>query len=210
MKKSFYWWARRNLGLWILFLFAPTSFAQEISSTNLSGIYLTKEDFTNNRISFAHEVDSRNYLHIDLNNSVFLIRNELPTKFRYGECFGYHYRGSKYRAFGVRWSWVTDIGYYKIEDEGALTIYSRKGHHKSPNAVFYFYSLSADSPILRLNIKNLKKEFPENHELVLSLKRHRSSLKKRQGNHLVVNNIIIAYNKIPRSNGNPPGYSDKN
>ena len=189
MKKSFCWWGGRNLGLRILFLFASaSSFAQEMSSANFSGIYLTREDFTNNRISFAHEINSINYLQIDLNSNIILIRNGRATKFRYGECFGYHFKGSKYRAYGARWTWLTDIGYYRIEDEGTLIIYSKRGHDKSPNAIFYYYSRSADSPIVRLNIKNLKKEFPDNPELVLSLKRHRTSLKKKD-NHLVVNNI---------------------
>ena len=190
MKQSFCWWAGRNLGLWTLFLLAPTSLAQEIPSANLSGIYLSKEDFASNSISFAHEIDSKHYLQIDLNRNIILVRNDITTKFGPGECFGYHYRSDKYRAYSERWSWRTYIGYYKIEDEGTLIVYSKRGHHKSLNAIFYYYSQSADSPILRLNIKNLKKEFPDNPELVGQLKKHRSSLKKRRGNHLVVNNII--------------------
>ena len=190
MKQSFCWWVGSNLGLWILFVFVPTSFAQEITSGNSSGIYLTKEDFTNSSISFAHEIDSRNCLQIDLNSNIILVRNAIATKFRYGECFGYHYKGDRYRAYSVGWSWFTYIGYYKIEDERTLIIYSKRGHHKSPNAIFYYYSRLADSPIFGLNIRNLKKEFPDNPELVGKLKKHRSSLYKRRGNHLVVNNII--------------------
>ena len=198
MKKSFCWWGGRNLGLRILFLFAPaSSFAQEMSSANFSGIYLTRKDFISSSISLAHEIDPINYLQIDLNGNIILIRNGRATKFRYGECFGYHYKGSKYRAYGVRWTWLTDIGYYRIEDEGTLIIYSKRGHHKSPSAIFYCYSRSADSPIFRLSIKNLKREYPDNPELVLRLKKHRSSLTKRKGSHLVINNIRASLKTLP-------------
>lgn len=186
----FQWLKKESKILVLLLCLTSGVFAQDFTE-DLMGIYLSREDFILNKISHLQRIDSVHYLQKDFNGNVLLNSNGVVTKFAHDDIFGYHYEASKYLAYGKKENWLSPSGYLKIEDEGTLVVYSQKGgHFKTAHSTFYYFNRSIDLPVKRLTIKNLKNEFPQNPNLISSFKKHRTSLTKRKGNHLVVNNII--------------------
>jgi hypothetical protein len=173
--------------------------AQNPPIDNLIGVYSTKEDFIANKISYQHERDAANDLKVDVNENILLRHEGVIRKIKHQEVFGYYYQGQKYVAYGVRKSLFTDIGYYKVEDEGILLIYSIQSYRGNGNQSFYLYSRTIDSPVKRLTFRNIKNEFHDQPEFIVELKKYKSvsrdrfNMKDADDDHKVINNLLKKY-----------------
>jgi hypothetical protein len=175
--------------------------AQNPPIDNLIGVYSTKEDFIANKISYQHERDAANDLKVDFNINIILKRKGVITKIRHGEVFGYYYQGQKYITFGIKRNLFSDIGYYKIEDEGLLIIYSEPGYRQNADHVFYFYSRQLDSPVRRLTFSHLRSDFKENQAFIDSLRKYRHTAKDRlnmkdcTGDEKIINQLLKEFSR---------------
>jgi hypothetical protein len=182
---------------WLVVLLSVTdSWSQQQKSDNANGLFLTKEDFLSNKVSFLQERDSLDDLREDLNENIVLIRNGKKTIYRHDAIFGYYYNGSKYIGFGKHKNWFSDVGFYKIEDEGVLIIYSEPGYRQNADHVFYFYSRQLDSPVRRLTFRHLRSDFKENQAFIDSLRKYRHTAKDRLdmkdclGDEKIINQLL--------------------
>lgn len=156
---------------------------------NLNGIYLTNEDFRRDVLKRPHITDSLNFIFVDWAGDLILVRNGHHTQVSIDSIFGFHNGTSKYRTYTKSTTVFRDRGYYKVEDEGAIIVYSRRGWRDTAHSTFYYYSMNSDSDIIWLNRRNLRKLFRHEH-LSRSLRKNRSRLYERDGQHLVINNIL--------------------
>jgi hypothetical protein len=148
--------------------------------TCFAGVYLSERDFLNNTVS--HKIDKSvegNKLEFimpaDLTLTLKLETENSTLKFAPGEIYGYYNCGSKYRySPGTELNAQED--YYKILEGGELVLYSSEFVSGSE----IFYSLDLVSPIHRLTMKNLEKDFERFPEFMKELK----SLNKRAKNGL--------------------------
>jgi hypothetical protein len=135
--------------------------AQKSPPAMASGIYLTAQDFRENKLSSHAVTDSRNSLHQHSDN-VILVRDGKKSKLSFGKLSGFYKDGFRYRAHGSRKRLFSTYGYYKIIDESGLIIYSKySAPHKSGGRMWYYYSVSIDSPIKSLTPANLQKDFAD-------------------------------------------------
>lgn len=157
--------ARNTLIIAYLFLGISFSYAQ----TSMQGIYLTADDFTNNKISY-HPVEGKkyklhlnnffnpSYLKISIGDSTFEIQKD--------RIFGYRDKENNvYRFY--------DKNIYKILNPSeTILLYSKTalgGYKNLQSIVSYYFSSNAGSSIQTLTIWNLKNAFPNDtafHELL--------------------------------------------
>lgn len=87
----------------------------------------------------------------------------------------YHEGNSMYRSFVDNKKFLSLTGIYKIEDTTHLIIYSQPGIYKTSNTVFYYFSVSMDSPIMRLTSRKLKR-MHQNTSVLRDVRQHRSGI----------------------------------
>lgn len=146
-----------------------TSFSQNNCSCD-AGVYLTKEDFIANRLSYKINTGIKGYafkfpMPADWKLTIKITNPDTTLKFKPGTIYGYYYCGSVFRySPGVELYAPED--YYKIMEAGGIVIYT---------SVFVsgdepFYSINLTSPIHRLNLKNLEKDFNDQPAFVTAVK----------------------------------------
>lgn len=134
-------------------------------SIEVSGVYLTEDDFKHNRLSETAAIDSRNYIVVAL-NKLKCYRNGQPMSFRLRDIYGYYQYGKKYRAFRRR-TFFDRYSCYEVIDESGVIVYSRKSAgHKRGGYTFYYWSVDASSPITRVTRKNIRKAFVSHPDFV--------------------------------------------
>lgn len=131
------------------------------SDSCYSGVYITYEDFIKNQIS--HKVDPHNtensFGFVLGSKTIKIVGPESTVKFKIGSVYGYIDCGNIYR-YSPNVELLSPEDYYKLEEmggeeSGKLVIYT---------SVFYggtehFFSTRLNSPIHRLNINHLRKDF---------------------------------------------------
>jgi hypothetical protein len=132
-----------------------------------SGIYLTESDFLRNKITLFAADDLSNHLDFILGD-VILTRAGKKFKLSKGTFFGYIKDGVRYRFYRDDTRFFPDNGFYKIEEESGVVIYSRVVTAPKTGAhTWYYYSEKLDSPIKKLSPRSLRRVSPAvYHELV--------------------------------------------
>jgi len=160
----------------LFFLLTLLGYSHNASSQNIcpsgksSGIYLSKEDFIKNRISSCVEQDKSNGLEQKL-DEVILTRDGKKYKLAFGTFYGYYKDGSRYRAYSSGLKAVSYQGYYKIESDSNIFVYSKLVYTPKTNGrTWYYYSETLDSPMKRLTIKNMRKDFAGQPEYISAAK----------------------------------------
>ncbi len=153
-----------------LILIRQIVFAQK-NEPGYAGVYLTKENFINNRISYKINTGNKGYKleFPPIADWALEIRSVTPDsvhKFKPGTVYGYYDNGKIYRYAPDDDQYVPE-DYYKIVDDKGLIIYTSEFNGGSE----HYYSVDLGSPIRRLNYKNLKEDFKTRPEFVSSIKR---------------------------------------
>ena len=134
------------------------------SAEKSSGIYLSKEDFIEDKISLYAEHDTRNGIEQKLDN-VILTRDGKKYKLAYGTFYGYYKDGFRFRSYSGSEKSISYRGYYKIESDSNIFVYSRLVYTpKTSGRTWYYYSETLDSPVKRLTTKNMLKDFADQPE----------------------------------------------
>jgi hypothetical protein len=194
MEISFIKIEMKTILLSLLLGLLTTVSAQNAGGDREIGLFRSKEDFIRNEISDRRISDSLYYLVEDFSGKLIFTRNGMREEIPFESIFGYYNQGVKYRAFKDSKSILPVSGYFKLEDEDAVIVYSKYGYLKSANTKFYYFSRTIDSAIVRLTVKNLSKEFPASKEFTSALKKSKYELGDRKGEHSIVNNIIRKFN----------------
>jgi len=146
-----------------------------------TGVYITQDDFVNNRLSYKINTSEKgNKLEFtfpsDMTLAVKIITPDTTFKFIPGSIYGYNDCGKIFRYFEGGKELNAQAEYYKIEEAGELILYS--SGFISDNETFYSKTLT--SPIHRLVMENLKKDFKNHHEFLDAAKK----LNKKVGDGL--------------------------
>lgn len=154
-----------------------------------NGLYLSREDFLIGHLSGSHSTDSLNFIGTDLRGDLYIVRDGAREFVPLKSIFGFGDRGISYRAYAGDRKSFSNSGYYRVEDMAAIVVYSKRGFNKTANTVFYYYSTSIDGPIVRLSVRRLRHQFSD-PVVVTQFRKRRHQLTAREGEHMVVNNII--------------------
>lgn len=151
----------------IWFVIAATllrAYAQD-NRTEVSGVYLTEDDFKQDRLSEVAGIDSRNYIVVAL-NKLKCYRNGQKMNFWLRDIYGYYQDGKKYRAFR-RQTFFDRYACYQIIDESGMMVYARKSAgHKRVGYTFYYWSVETGSPVIRVTRRNVRKTFIDHPDFV--------------------------------------------
>jgi len=163
-----------------------------------AGVYLTKDDLINDHLSYKVNLsENGNKLKFppiaDWKLEVKIVTPSQTHKFPAGSIYGYYQCGRIYR-YSRGGSLYSIEDFYRIEEVGSLVIYTSVFNSGSE----YFYSKDLNSPIRRLNLWNLKEDFPNQHNFI-----HKAEKLKRNGVHgglamqnsqgkFIINDIYIA------------------
>ena len=149
---------------WLLLVLVSLSnyaFSQEEDSC-YAGVYLTQDDFINNRLSHTINTGVKgNKLDFsfpaDLTLAVKLITQDTTLKFEAGSIYGFNDCKKVFRYFRGGKDLKAQEDYYRVEEIEGLVIYSSA----FVSGEEIFYSLDLSSPIHRLTLKDLKRDFEE-------------------------------------------------
>gem|GEM_PF-3192740 len=137
-----------------------------------AGVFVSQEDFLKNRLS--HRIDTKadgNKLSFafpaDATLTLKLTAPHMSLTFPPGSIYGYENCGKVYRYFEGGRELNAQEDYYKIEQAGGLIIYS--SGFVSGNEIFYSTDLT--TPIHRLTLANLKKDFGNYPEFIEEAKK---------------------------------------
>jgi hypothetical protein len=136
------------------------------STQSEKGIYLTEQDFKNNKLSYALTSADKLQLNEFLNGkNVSLVYQGKQIKLAKNNIFGYRLNGQNFRFYNNE--------AYKIIDTAGFLLYShdkltQQGKGYKPVDQF-FYSVNTSQPILELTIHSLWTSFPDNANFRYSL-----------------------------------------
>ena len=133
--------------IFLLFTMLITfSFIQKaVCQTNKSGVYLSLNDFTQNKLTYKSK-------HSYSKDDVYGYANAKNEKYRF-------YDKSSYKIVDT----LSFFTYYQYKMEPGI---NGKGLVKTDE---YYFSVKGDGPLLPLTINNLKKAFPENNKFHYAL-----------------------------------------
>ena len=158
----------KYLKIFLIVLLFTFSKAQSQSG----GLFLSADDFQKRTYS-VEVVDGT--ISIGTANSLVVKDENGKKKYPFENVVGYSYNGELFRAYGKK-STFGNYGFYKIEDQSGLIIYSHPVFvPKSGVVQAYYYSLSYHSPIKELSRKNLMQDFVFNKEMLSYLIETRNS-----------------------------------
>lgn len=158
----------KNIFLTIVFIILMQEFGYtQTTDSCFAGVYLDLTDFIQNKVTNKINVNKKgNDIKIKMTNIVKIITSDKVIKYKVGSIYGYYLCGNKYR-YSSKSEIKAPEDFYKVEEIKGLIIYT---------SVFwggaeYFYSLNISSPIHRLNMNNLQKDFSENSEFISEIKK---------------------------------------
>ena len=133
------------------------------AQNNSSGVYLSQDDFENNKLSYASNTapETNKIRFNEFFDKPFITVNQEGKKEQIfkDEVFAYKNKGNIVRT--------SNFTSYNFAGKGVIWIYYKdlnvskgKGIRRERK---YFYSTSGNSEIIPLTIFNLKKSFPHNH-----------------------------------------------
>ena len=146
-------------------------FSQDKDSCK-AGVYLTKDDFLNNRLSHViHTGEKGTKLDFtfpaDMTLAVKLITPDTTLKFEAGTIYGYNDCGRIFRYYHGGKELNAQEDYYEVKEVKDLVIYSSA--FVSDEETFYSRTLS--DPIHRLTLQNLEDDFKSNPAFLEAVKK---------------------------------------
>lgn len=158
-------WTRCALITVILFVAVPA----HAKSDRLNGVYLTKDDFVRNVLSFPSRNEG-DWLKVDHHESVIISRNDTLMRFKHHQLYGYLDNGHKYFRWGSRRKLFTNAGYYKVVDTAGLIILHTKIKHSKFSTTVYKYSREIGAKRKLLTIGNLSKDFKHHPSFIEAIR----------------------------------------
>jgi hypothetical protein len=155
----------------VCFLLTGGTMKSQDETGCVAGIYKTKEDLINDRISHKINTGKKGYkfgfvFPADLKLTIKHVSPDTTLEFPPGSVYGYYKCGKQHRYYPGG-DLLAQEDYYRIEEKGGLIIYSSvmiSGDEK-------FYSRGLDAPIRRLQLNNIEKDFANYPEFVEAVKR---------------------------------------
>jgi len=156
-------------------------------TSKFAGVFLTVDDYKNNRLSYIVNKDSLNqkFKYINAYTKIKIINADTTVKIKLGEIYGFNKYGKKYRYFEGNRNWKRpDESYYRIfyEDDlihiyveyysdgtfvmpgpGLIPIIAVGGTTKKTT---FYYSKTFTSSFKRLSKKNISLDYPNNQEIL--------------------------------------------
>lgn len=152
-------------GMFLILLIPIFTFSQvkDVVKCN-EGIKLYKSfiDYSNNiSIDSICVSDKRQKFSI-FYNKLTLKEGQQKRKYANGSLWGYKRGNVTFRYFDKGTTFGT-YGYHKVIDHQGLIIYSKyeRGGYKVPSHTYYFYSKDLNTPLERLTLKNIERDFPD-------------------------------------------------
>lgn len=144
------------------FLLFTINYGLNAQKTNV-GVYLSADDFTSGKISFAHNQDNKYKIHLHelFNTSIIkIINGGSVVRLDKDSIFGYRdKKNTCYRFFNK-------IKYKIINPSENILLYSRPqlagGPKNSHTVTAYYFSVTAGSPVYPLSKRNLKSVLYDN------------------------------------------------
>ena len=137
-------------------------FVQSVLAQSKLGVYKTELDFIQNQI-FPDGGVSKLKTNSVFNNSIIAYKNGIKYCFKKDSIFGYNSKSGSFRCNHL------DKQDYQIMENSKVVIYMimepTYGYKNFVLKPQYYFSLNPSSPILPLNIINIKRAFPENERL---------------------------------------------
>jgi len=159
-----------------------------------AGIFESSGSFVKNDVKHAVCLDEKkNSAKVNLSYNV-IIRDK-DSKFAYNRkgIYGYFNGEVAFRYFETK-GIFDPYGYFQFQDTAGIIIYSQRNWAGffGQTQTYYFYSLSLNSPIKRLIISNLKRDFP-NDGFIEEVKQLRFLNEKTQSNKYAINMLYAKY-----------------
>ncbi len=165
--------------LFFSLLFSSLSFAQkDTSCSRRAGVYKNYSDFILNNFSDSICLNNKGD-NIRLgNNSVIKMSSSAGDKKTYplGEIFAYCDGKDKYRYFYDDKNEGGLLGYFKIENEKGIIIYSQWNLH---GGTTYYFSKDFESPVKTLSKLNIERDYT-NEDFIKEIKGLKELNKKRE------------------------------
>jgi hypothetical protein len=147
-------------------------FNSELKAQNALGIYLSANDFANNKLSYEKNSNEKCKIKIhsaSFNSHIKVTCGETTLQFSKDSIFGYKdHENIAHRFY--------DKKVYEVMNPGAnILVYKIRiaGKTKYEQATYnYYFSKEAKAPILPLTIKNLETSFSENQMFIDFLEVH--------------------------------------
>jgi hypothetical protein len=182
--------------LFIVFLMLPKQlvFAQH-KDTCHAGVYITKDDFINNRLSYKIDLGIKGNKFefpapADWIFTIKIIEAGSIHILKAGGVFGYNECGRVFR-YSPGGELYAPEDFYRIEDDKHLVIYTSVFVGRDE----FYYSVSLISPIHRLNMSNLEADFKGQPEFISAVRNMKKKeiegdLAKRDAEgHFLINKI---------------------
>lgn len=151
---------KKNILILVFLCFYKLGITQNnFSCSKKAGVFKTASEFISNAFTDSICMDSKKGKIKPGNNSLLKMQSKsgVTKKYLPGEIYGYSDSENKFRFFSDDKSEAGPYGYFKMEGNSGLIIYSQWNLH---GGTFYFYSKDFDSPIKELLKKNLDRDFP--------------------------------------------------
>ncbi len=155
------------------------------------GLFLSAADFQKH--VYSVEV-ADGTISIGSSNAIVVKDENGKKKYPFESVVGYSYNGELFRAYGKK-STFGNYGYFKVEDQSGVVIYSHPVYVPKTGVVqAYYYSLSVFDPIKELNRKNLMQDFALNREMVAFLLETRNhKLQEKVNGKFAVNEAMARF-----------------
>lgn len=126
-------------------------------------------------------------------NKLTLKHGQQKSKFTHGSLWGYQRGENVFRYFDKGTIFGT-YGYHKIIGNSGLIIYSKyeRGGYRYASRTYYFYSKDLNTPLEKLSVKNLEKNF-NNPSFISEVKALKSLTKSDSKGNLIINTIYNKY-----------------
>lgn len=187
--------------LWRLFflvLLSPFIAVSQVNATTENCVekiklYTTYQDFRSSTTTDSVCLSVKNNKFSVFYNKLTLKDGGKKRKYAHGSLWAYQRGDDVYRYFDEATTFGT-YGYHKILDQSGLIIYSKKescGYRMSSTCTYYFYSKDLQSPLKKLNLKNLKKDFPNASFIAEAEKLEELTERDEKSGNFKINNVYL-------------------
>lgn len=159
-----------------------------------AGIFESSDSYVKHDIT--HTVclsENQNSVKVNLSYNVIIRDKEAKFTYNRKSIYGYSNGEAAFRYFETK-GIFDPYGYFQFQDTSGIIIYSQRNWAGffGQARTFYFYSLSLNSPIKRLIISNLKRDFP-NDGFIEAVKQLKYLNEKTQSNKYAINLLYAKY-----------------
>ncbi|MGJ1361135.1 hypothetical protein ACR79B_07390 [Sphingobacterium spiritivorum] len=160
--------------------------------TDIVKLYKTYSEYSEGKFDDSICLTDKKHKFSVYYNKLTLKHGQQKSKFPHGSLWGYQRGNDLFRYFNKGTTFGT-YGYHKIIGSNGLIIYSKyeRGGYRYASRTYYFYSKDLNSPLEKLTIKNLEREFP-NASFISEVKALKSLTESDSMGNLMIN---VVYNK---------------